>query len=644
MANRNVILQWNCRGLKDKRHELDLLIAEYSPAVICLQETLLSSNVEKCQKDNKPLPSFTQIRGYKSYFRCIETGKNGVAIYVKNTVIHSPIKLVTPLQALAVCVSFQEKEFIVSNHYTSDTHDGVPSVAQFKSIINKFDKPFIMCGDFNGKNTLWANDENNRRGEVLEKFMFENDLALLNTDVKTRYNIINNTWSLIDLSIVHPALYLDFDSKVLPDPHGSDHHPIIISLNGELWETEKIPKWNFKRADWASFRTQCKNEITTDLFENEEDEIKVFTEKLIEICSENIPMTSPFHKKRSKPWFDEDCKAAKRERNKANRLNKRYPCLANAMKAKVANAKARRTFKKKKRESWKNYVSTINSRTPTNKVWSMIRKITGKNIPSHLLHLKDKKGNLITNKEQIANTIGETFAKNSSSANYSEEFRKVKKTAEEKPPDFKLKPREQEKAYNKRFKLRDLKRSIKKSKDTSPGLDSIHYKVLKQLPDETLKILLDIINKYWDSHTFPESWRKAMVLPIPKPDKDKQNPSNFRPIALTSCICKTVERMVNERLIYFLEKYKKLTKFQAGFRSERGTMDQLVRLDTFIKDAFVSGDHVVAVFFDLAKAYDTTWKHGIMRDLHTMGLRGNLPIFIQNFLSDRTFQIFRALP
>merc|ERR1712237_134949 len=115
--------------------------------------------------------------------------------------------------------------------------------------------------------------------------------------------------------------------------------------------------------------------------------------------------------------------------------------------------------------------------------------------------------------------------------------------------------------------------------------------------------------------------------------KDPQDPSNFRPIALTSCICKTVERMVNERLIYFLESNNLLTKFQAGFRSERGTIDQLVRLDTFIRDAFINKEHVVGVFFDLAKAYDTTWKYGIVKDLHKMGLRGNLPIFIQNFLS-----------
>ena len=48
---------------------------------------------------------------------------------------------------------------------------------------------------------------------------------------------------------------------------------------------------------------------------------------------------------------------------------------------------------------------------------------------------------------------------------------------------------------------------------------------------------------------------------------------------------------------------------------------------------------LIAVFFDLEKAYETTWKFGIMKDLHSLGLRGRLPNFIKSFLSDRQFRV-----
>ena len=150
---------------------------------------------------------------------------------------------------------------------------------------------------------------------------------------------------------------------------------------------------------------------------------------------------------------------------------------------------------------------------------------------------------------------------------------------------------------------------------------------------------MDIINETWKGDTFPEAWREALIISIPKPGKDHFNPLNYRPIALTSCICKPVERMINERLVMYLQKNGLLAKQQCGYRSNKSTVDHLVRLETFIRDAFIQKQHLVAVFVDLQKAYDTTWKHGILQDLHDMGLRGNLPIFIGNILSDRTFQV-----
>ena len=69
-------------------------------------------------------------------------------------------------------------------------------------------------------------------------------------------------------------------------------------------------------------------------------------------------------------------------------------------------------------------------------------------------------------------------------------------------------------------------------------------------------------------------------------------------------------------------------QIQSGFRHQRSTNDHLVRLETFIREAFIKKEHLVAVFFDLEKAYDTTWKYGIMNDLQEIGLKGRLPIFV----------------
>ena len=97
--------------------------------------------------------------------------------------------------------------------------------------------------------------------------------------------------------------------------------------------------------------------------------------------------------------------------------------------------------------------------------------------------------------------------------------------------------------------------------------------------------------------------------------------------------------MINDRLTWFLESNNIITNFQSGFRHQRSTNDHLVRLETFIREAFIKKEHLVSVFFDLEKAYDTTWKYGIMKDVHEIGLKGRLPLFLQKFLTDREFKV-----
>ena len=88
-----------------------------------------------------------------------------------------------------------------------------------------------------------------------------------------------------------------------------------------------------------------------------------------------------------------------------------------------------------------------------------------------------------------------------------------------------------------------------------------------------------------------------------------------------------------------MERNKIITPTQSRFRKGRSTTDQLVRLESFVREAFIQKQHATAIFFDLEKAYDTTWKFGILKDLHDTGLRGRLPLFIAGFLSDRKFKV-----
>ena len=193
--------------------------------------------------------------------------------------------------------------------------------------------------------------------------------------------------------------------------------------------------------------------------------------------------------------------------------------------------------------------------------------------------------------------------------------------------------------YNKTFTLWELRCSLSETKCTAPGPDNITYKIIHRLPEEYLAILLNVFNKMWTTQTFPDGWRSATVVSIPKPGKDHTDATNYRPISLTSCLCNLMEKMVNRRPVWYLGQNGCLSYLQCGFRKNRSTVDQLIRLESFTSEASVRSKHLGAIFFDLEKAFDTTWRFGILKDLHLLGLRENLPMFLKGFLEHRTIQV-----
>ena len=199
--------------------------------------------------------------------------------------------------------------------------------------------------------------------------------------------------------------------------------------------------------------------------------------------------------------------------------------------------------------------------------------------------------------------------------------------------------RENNEEYNREFTWEELQAALNTRRATAPGPDLIHYDMLKHLHVTATVFLMDMYNKIWTSGIFPSTWRKAEIIPIPKEGKDPTSAINYRPISLTSSVCKLMEKMVATRLTFILEKEKRIPPTQSGFRKLRSTYDPLLLLDKKINEALDRKDIASAVFFDIQKAYDTTPRWKILDCLKQCGFVGALPIFIKNLIVDRAFQV-----
>ena len=126
----------------------------------------------------------------------------------------------------------------------------------------------------------------------------------------------------------------------------------------------------------------------------------------------------------------------------------------------------------------------------------------------------------------------------------------------------------------------------------------------------------------------------------PNQEKNSLNPKNYRLVAPTSCLCKTMERMANKSLVWFIKSTNLITNSHCDFRSQRSTMDHVVRFEISVREANKQKQYFIS-FFDLEKAYEIPWKC-IMNELDTSNLKlwGRLPDFIKNFLSDRQFRVW----
>ena len=183
------------------------------------------------------------------------------------------------------------------------------------------------------------------------------------------------------------------------------------------------------------------------------------------------------------------------------------------------------------------------------------------------------------------------------------------------------------------------------SLSTAISPNTVAYPMLKHLPRSGMDYLLHIFNLSWFSHSFPSIWKTSSIIPIHKMGKPLDSSASFRAISFTSCVSKLFKRTILSRLLFFLESNSILSPRQAGFRSGRSTLDQILYLSQSISDGFNKprlGSRTILSSIDFSIAFDSIWHPPLFHSLISAGLPPCFVRWTQSFLSERrAFVVFQ---
>ena len=166
----------------------------------------------------------------------------------------------------------------------------------------------------------------------------------------------------------------------------------------------------------------------------------------------------------------------------------------------------------------------------------------------------------------------------------------------------------------------DVSKCIDKLKvNKSPGPDTISPRVLKEAKCELVGPLTLLFNESLQSGLMPDEWKLANITPIFKKGS-KTLPCNYRPISLTSVVCKMLETLIRDKLISHLEENNLLKNTQHGFRSKRSCLTNLLDFSYDILNQYDESKAVDIIYLDFQKAFDKVPHKSLLLKLKSHGI------------------------
>ena len=601
----------------------------YDPDVIVLTETWLTN-------ENS---DFAKIEGYKVIHTVRKNAHSGgVSIFYKNFLNVDKLDELTindaSIETCTVKLRIKDTIYYFIGIYRPNTgtvFDFLQSLDQIFHKIRDLNKAkVIILGDFNINLMLSSCNNVTTLSNSMRSYFF---LPII-TDV-TRYpaneisqpSLLDHVWfNFVNCKCQSTILLTD----------QTDHNPVVINIeiNSIINNMIRISFRDQSKKCVDYFR-RCLNCIQWDVQNDSDIEEKLIflTKTIDDLYQKCFPLKSKMINtiNLNKPWITPAIRNSIRTKSNYFKLYKRG-IISRERNNEYKNLLYKIIRAAKRSYFFRYFESSMNN---VKKSWDGIKSLMGN---SGVKKGKSKIDRILVNGELITDELIIAKAFN----NY---FSNIAKTLDNDIPELDSDENDNLIVHNHSFYMFPVSKNeceniIASLNNTNYGQNSIPTKILKKVKDIISYPLSKLINCSFQAGIFPNKLKIGKITPIFKND-NPQILSNYRPINVLPLYSKIFEKCMSNRLTKFLSKFSLLSPNQFGFQKGLSCFDAISSLVEYLYKQINENKHVLSVFIDLKKAYDTVNHKILLAKLKSYGVRGIALDWFTSYLENR-FQCVRV--
>ena len=606
----------NVQSLRNKLSEIQNIADTHELDCLLLTETWVTVDHHLVE---------LKLKGYQQPL-CHIREHGGVMIYIKEGISHKQVNTRTACNdAVWVEIMNNTLPTIIGCIYrspSSSSDNNLNMIKMFQEIYDSHNsKNIVITGDLNLPHIDWPAGTGSSPTERAFIDVWE-DMHLDQMVTKhTRYRQ-NQEPSLLDIILTSFPESIS-TPKHMPALGNSDHECIHFEVELAKRSTSEPPKLDYYRVNDDNFRFYLE---TTNWYEMICDQTldmdtvgENFSRHIDEIMNNTIPLT--VHKARNKPWFSTSLKRLYRKKERTWKKVQEHGTEEHW----TAFKEARRAFNAHKEKQIFSYEENIIRGKQKNQK-RYYKYLSSKNpFPKNEMTLKND-DHTETDPLACGNILKEVFRKSFTDPEKTKVVPQGLRRRAAELRDF-------------AFTMKDVELRLRKLKTPkSPGLDRVSNVLLKKFAYEFSYPLFLLFKRMYKTGTIPKCYKEAIVIPIFKKG-NKQDPTNFRPVSLTSCIMKVFEKLMLEVMKKFINEQNLISHHQHGFCSSKSTTTNLLNFWHEVSSLADARSQFSIIYTDMSKAFDKIPHRYLIAKLDAYGFRGTVLELLSSYLKDRTQRV-----